>query len=384
LIKTSFSIKLEGDRTFTAAPYLVEAGIIPLSTAQEWDMARPSGFFSLFAISENPKDACCTGQPNVADNVAEWGGWTKGGQIKSFEYTLQVPDSLTQDLCGDEIYWDKNETYVLYVIVKNGCYKDGFRKGVFVSKELTLDVNVTTTSGRECDNDFECVAGEKCIDIEGDFSVKKYCVSSEDPKDLSGLSFMDLKKVPLTKEEISKATTGDLVEAACLSDKECLSVPNHTVSCIRLSKLKEDGLLSDTEESEFFGLGKSSLLAAGIGSGAALTACVAGGVVTGGLVLFACGLGGAILGVTGGEILDVSADYLKDLFSKDDELTKAIKDGDSSKVGICVKERGFDLGGIISKIGRTIKITGNPTTDGWIIIIVGFFLLIIIFRMLGK
>jgi len=71
-IKVNFRVK--ADVPIFYDPYLVEVGIIPLSTAQKWEMDRPSGGYSIesFAIGESQGDACCLGQPNVADNNYEF------------------------------------------------------------------------------------------------------------------------------------------------------------------------------------------------------------------------------------------------------------------------------------------------------------------------
>ena len=132
-VKVNFKVK--ADTPIFLDPYLVEAGIIPMQTAIKWELDKPSNFFSLFsAVSEDSADACCLGQPNIADNLKEFQTWTATESIKDFSYTIKVPDKDTKDICNadaPEIYWNAtDQNYVLYIIVKNGCFKDGFRRYV--------------------------------------------------------------------------------------------------------------------------------------------------------------------------------------------------------------------------------------------------------------
>lgn len=181
VIKVNFDVKAEVPWLYN--PYLVEAGLIPLSTAKKWGMDTEFGGYSIitpFVIGESEFDACCKGQPNVADNKYEFKTWVSDTKVQSFSYTLQVPDKNTKDLCGSETYWDdSSREYVLYIVVKNGCYKDGFRKNVFLTKPVEVDINSTSSVGQPCEDDFDCLEGEVCEDIVGDWSTQKYCVKKE-------------------------------------------------------------------------------------------------------------------------------------------------------------------------------------------------------------
>jgi len=383
LLKVSFKVRDSRPPVeFSAFPgKLYEVGIIPLETAKEWGMAEPSGFFSLFAIGENKKDSCCQGQSNVASNIATVPLTSPDVRIEDFVFDIKVPDSQTTDLCGSETYWDGTKDYVLYVIVKNGCYKDGYRKGVFVSEELTLDMLANeTTVGKVCTEDFECAPGEKCLDKAGDFRRIKYCT-------FTGITAGEsYHKYPLTKEEIGKSTTADLISAACYSKSECSDREDYTISCIPTSKLTDDGTLTKAQVDDLFSSGKATITTGVIGAGVGTGICVLGiatGAFTGGVTtIIGCGAAGALtlVGVTQATTAGIS--NVKYLFS--DELTRAIEKGDSSKVGICTAEKSLDIGAWIKSLGSKINITGNAQTDGFIVLIVGFILVMVLLNTLFK
>lgn len=380
-VKVNFRVK--ADVPIFYNPYLVEAGIIPTTTATQWGMST-SGFNAIldfFSIGEQQKDACCLGQENIADNRYEFSTWVASEEIKEFSYTLKVPDTETKDLCGSEKYWDgTNPDYTLYVIVKNGCYKDGFRKSVWTSRPILLSTNESSTAGGKCISDGDCDTGEKCVDKEGDgiFNRQKYCTGTANVPGTASL--VDLKKVSLTKEEIGKATNTQLLASVCKENKECLEKANYTVSCISLRSLREEGTLTDVKINSFFDESKATIKAGGIGVGAGLILCSIAAtpfLTTGPGIIVAIGACSAGLGVLTGITM-------KDIFLKtDDTLLKAINAKDANSVGICTAEaKGFDFNNFIESIGKKIKITGNPNIDGLIIIIGGILLFAFVFSML--
>lgn len=199
-------------------------------------------------------------------------------------------------------------------------------------------------------------------------------------------TFRDIKKYPLTKEEISESTTADLVAAACLSSKECLEYEDEDgekveSSCVKLSKLKEDDVLTQSQEDDFFSQGSTLIKGGAVGSGAALALCAVSSAVTGGLAYVACAAGGALLGIAGISALqdiDSGAESLiSDILTRDDELTKAIKEGDSNTVGICTVDNKFNYCQF-TEWAAFIDLTGDECNDGLIILITGLFLIIIL------
>lgn len=383
-IKVSFKVRSETART---DQYLVEVGVIPYSTAVAWDMDKESGYYSLFAIGEEQKDSCCVGQSNFADNKASLstGIWSSAS-VRDFSFDVRVPDSSTKDLCGSEKYWDNSSSkYVIYAIIKNGCFKDGYRKNVYSATTVLLDYAANeSTEGTKCNYDYECANGEQCLDAPGWFTGKTCQYTG-----ISGSSFGNLKKVSLTKDQIETATTQDLITSACLASDECLEVEGSSVSCVKLNSLKEEGLITSSNEKEFFDYFSSLKIgtSAFVG-GTALYVCAASGVVTAGASLIACGIGGAAatLGLitVGDEGLSKIGESISGIFSKDDELTKAIKEGDSNKVGICTVDDSLNIGAFIDDIGKKINITGNETLDGFLVLGGGLFILFLILNSIGS
>lgn len=380
LIKVTFQVRSE---ELDTDPKLVEAGVIPYSTAQAWTMAEPSGFWSIFAIKQSEKNACCLGQSNIADNSASLTStlW-RDSRLIDFSYNLRVPDSTTTDVCNmGNTYWNESSSkYVLYVTVKNGCYKDGYRKGVFVSQVLNLNYESnTTTVGTKCANDFECAAGEKCLDAPG-WLTGKTCQGGG-----GGVDSITIKKFPLTKEEISDSTTGDLISAACYRKSECGTREDedgneYLVLCIPVSKLTDEGTLLKAQEDDLFSSTKGIIATGGIGTGIGLTICAISGV-TGPGALVGCGIGGALALAGIVQATDSASIGIKDMFS--DELTTAIKRGDSSKVGICTAEARFDYCKY-TEWAAFFKITGDDCKDGLIILIGGFIIIFVIMNMRKK
>lgn len=161
-IEISFSVT-DNTNYWSSAPFLVEAGVIPTSTASNWGMIQSSGFFSLFAIVNDEKDSCCLGQSNIGDNLNTRSPWTSSTQ--KFNYFVTIPSNAITDKCYDNVYWDGSSSYTVYAIAKNGCYKDGYRKGVFATIPITINLNATAlpVSGNTCSQDIDCSPGLSCI-----------------------------------------------------------------------------------------------------------------------------------------------------------------------------------------------------------------------------
>ncbi len=389
LLKVTFQVKSESLNT---DPKLVEAGIIPFSTAQDWTMDEPSGFWSIFAIQGNDKNACCLGQSNVADNSASLTStlWSDSRLI-DFSYTLRVPDSTTTDVCNmGNTYWnDSSNKYVLYVTVKNGCYKDGYRKGVFVSQVLNLNYESNETSiGSKCTNDFECATGEKCLDAPG-WLTGKTCQGGGGA--VGGNSLIDVKKIALTRDQISKSTSGDLLGAACLGDAECVLSPNAdkkaTAKCIPISSLREDGTLTEIQKTNLFSNAGNLLNSALYGGAAGAVICTAATLIPATAAFIGLGPGALLAtpaiygGCTAvGAVLGVALTQASAQLSNSDNLVKLLKAKNADQVGICTAEAGFNYCKY-TEWAAFFPITKDKCTSGLIIIIAGFLIIMFVMNM---
>lgn len=425
MIKVDFNIKADVPSLY--GPYLIEAGLIPLSTAKVWGMDKEYGgysIFNLYAVGESSRDACCVGQPNIVDNYYEYKSWEllpwrwfNTEKVQTFSFKIQVPDKDTKDICGSQTYWDEvNPEYILYIIVKNGCHKDGYRRNVFMTKTVELNLTSVSKIGRKCENDFNCEEEETCQDIIGDYSSQKYCaLNAGGEGNPASTSLIDLKKSSLTRTEINKATSPQLLTSVCKLSSECLERANNTVSCVSIKSLRDAGTITEAQQKDLFAEAKRAVnyIVGGATSGAivGLIACIpaaapgaatgagvgalagapvggigaapgaAAGAVVGGITTYvSCAALGAAIG--GG--VGYTASTLH--FREDDELVSYLKAEDANQVGICTAEPSttFDLGGILKKIGNAVKITGNPSTDGIIVILGGIFILFIFMSMMNK
>jgi len=373
LIKVHFDIRSTARLGENAQPVLVEAGLIPLETAVKWGMDKPEGFYSIFdffVISESEGDACCEDQPNIADNKKDLtvGMFQGDSVIKEFEYLIQVPNEDTIDFCGNEIYWGEDEpTYVLYVIVKNGCYKDGYRKNIFKAETIVLNLSSTTTVGYPCDNDIDCEEGEQCVDIKGDWSFKKYCqkIGGNGNDNKTPINV----QVGITINELNKFTSKDLSKSICTETEQCKNGTcfslNYLESNEYITSAKSDVLLEDTS--------KLFLTSAGafVGVGACIGAVSGLATLTGGTaaVLFPlCALTGAGVGYAADEAIT--------------SIGEALKKGDKSEMGYCIVEDKLDLDKYF-KWAAWFDLTGDGKkdgTDGLIISIIMFVLLLVVLR----
>jgi hypothetical protein len=401
--------------------YNIETGIIPASVAKAWFGEKEPGTFSIFnlfaAKGKSDVSSCCeVGQPNI---LADRTTFTKtlvgktwdslDGDVKDYatsEHTIQiqVPNKDTENMCmmvnegasdaNPSSYWDpSSEYYILYIDIKNGCYSEngifqGHTNAVDKLYETRLDINGTGTSaGTICKDNADCSVGETCTDCsklgdkctfwEKSIGGTKKCAGSQEFN-------QSYTKFPLTKDEIKAGrTSGDLLASACYYSTDCSGRVNYTASCVPVATLVTEGTMTVQGEKDLFSSGKSMLATGLIGGGAGAAFCLIGyglgPVSLGATTLVGCGIAGAIalVGVT--ELGSQGVIGVGNLFSN--ELKDAINKGDSTKVGICIAEPNqvpFDLGGMLCKVGKFIKITNDCTVDGLIIIIGGFLILMFI------
>jgi len=134
-VKVEFQIKNKGD----TGNYLIETGIIPKSVAKDWGLTYVGGGFTIFDwFGKQYNTECCEGQQNIFAKTTK----LTSGEIDTFTIKIpQSPYSEIADLCYDNVYWNGAGEYVLYIIVKTGCYPDG--------ELVTYETRLITISGED-------------------------------------------------------------------------------------------------------------------------------------------------------------------------------------------------------------------------------------------
>lgn len=181
-VVVEFDVKNKGD----TGNYLIEAGIIPKETADAWGFT-----YSIFNWLTQKNTECCEGQPNIFAKTTK----LTSGEIDSFKLKIpQAPYSGIEDLCYDNVYWDGEGEYVLYVIVKTDCYPEG-----------------------------ENVAWEtRAITING-----------------NGNEESSIKAKTLTWSEYYSIEDKEILKSVCTSDSECPSKIDYNVSCDKSESMQE-------------------------------------------------------------------------------------------------------------------------------------------------
>lgn len=253
-----------------------------------------------------------------------------------------------------------------------------------IQEELgTSPVGVSCESNKDCDSGF--------CDVDGWFN--KVLNLAVNRKTCQPTPWYLAKKVAIPREDIDSLTTQDQVSIACLSNDQCIPPSgDYKAKCIPLVDLKKDGTISNT--AGFFSEAKGTIDRATngvlVGGGLGALACVggitatvilaptvAGSVITGTATASACTAliaGGAVVG--GVKSITVS---------EKDPLVIALKASDEQSVGLCVADTSssFDISAFLDK-AAIIKITGDPTVDGAIVIFGALFLLALLFRIGGS
>lgn len=192
------------------------------------------------------------------------------------------------------------------------------------------------------------------------------------------------KKFALSKEKIKTATTGDMLAAVCNDDTDCIvknDEEDYEADCIPISKLREEGIVSESKQENFFSDAKSVLTGGAVGGALGIATCiglVGAGIVSNGILVPAaiggCAAAGALLGGSTTSAV-ISA-------TSDDELVKQLDAENADQVGICTLEPKSPGMAFIRKIGEAIPLTGDPTTDGIIVLVGGLFLFMIIYSQM--
>lgn len=130
-VDVRFRVKNQGDEGY----YLIETGIIPKSVAKDWGFVSDTGLFSFWHFTTSTE--CCEGQPNIFAKTVYF------ENEETHEIQIDIPKAPyngISDLCYDNDYWDGEGEYVLYVIMKTGCYPDGEN---VVYETIGLNINDT-------------------------------------------------------------------------------------------------------------------------------------------------------------------------------------------------------------------------------------------------
>jgi len=408
--------------------YNIEAGIIPAKTSVAWFGSTEPGIFSLFSTSTQ-ESQCCENQPNI---IADKTTYTKTLQGKTWEWltsnpesyvesehelVIKVPDKSTIDLCpisgkAPSVYWDSSsKAYVLYIDIKNGCYAEngvltGYTQATDKLYSITLNINGSVTSaGDVCEINADCGATGTCIDcsalpttsctwLERNIQGTKKC---SDGGNDGTISLADVKKISLTKEQISKSTTETLISSACLYDAECIPKQNYSVSCNSVNNLRADGTLSEASQKSFFSKAKSITGGTVIGATAGVAGCFVLAGTVGGLAAGPAGIlatstavltNPALLGTCAavGGLFGGTGTGIAISLSQNDELVKKLNADDAASVGICTAEpvSSFNIQGFLEKIGKAVPIPGlSASTSGAIVLVMGILLLVYILSILG-
>lgn len=208
----------------------------------------------------------------------------------------------------------------------------------------------------------------------------------------------DIKKLALTKSQISKSTSQDLLYSACLGSSECGVVveagEDYEISCISITKLREEGIISQATQDNFFDNVGTIVKGTSYGVAGGVLACGIGWATAGFLVggpagavvsvvsllanpatLGGCGAVGGLLGGVGTSV------YLE--VGLDDDLLKALEAENADAVGICVKEsKGINFDTWLGW-AAWFDVTGDGEkdgVDGLIIILIGGMVLFLLLR----
>ena len=193
-----FQVKNNGD----TGDYLIETGIIPKSVAEDWGFKYEGMelFASLDWLTQKNTE-CCEGQPNIFAKTTK----LKSGEIDTFSIQIpKAPYSEIKDLCYDNEYWDGEGEYVLYIIVKTGCYPEG--------ETVTYETKIITIGGDDDDDDIP--KNEEVITMTW---TEFYSTSNED------ISFFGVSdNSPL-----------------CSEDSDCPLLEDYDVECDKSNSIKK-------------------------------------------------------------------------------------------------------------------------------------------------
>ena len=366
--------------TFKIAPY---NAFVTLDVGKTYILDNTNLVSFLGVFAHYGTNECCLKTENFEGCAEGTGGYLEMKYDNTFILSdLTTLSSREQEItCSGEVYGIIN-----YIPTKS-------------------DTIVITRDYKEC-IDYTFYLGNGTIDEE---AMQEYQESIQNGE-LSKAS-----KLSLTKEEISKSTTPQLLASACKLDGECLQrdekeskvgeeAKPYSISCTSLANLREQGTITEAKQKNVLATGKqlvtNGIVGGTLGGAGGLALCALGvfgatsaTVGTGGtaipLLVPAAVSCASIAGVGAliGTGASVGTTLVFNSLADDDELVKAFKAGDANGIGICTAEPKagtFDLGGIFESIGNSIRITGNPVTDGIIVIIGGFFIVMILFSTLTK
>ena len=226
----------------------------------------------------------------------------------------------------------------------------------------TCEINSFIGTGKKT---FTLDAGKTC-DITSTIAIVNG--SAQPGATLTSTTLFGAKKLALTKDEISKATSPVLLASSCLYPSECIlpaaDEKEFSASCTSIAKLRDEGTLTEVDEDNFFSNVKPITQVGALSSAAGITACLIAGAATAAApaafpitapLLVGCGLAG---GLFGGTVTSIILDI-----SQDDNLLKELKAENANAVGICVKESKSGLDSFF-KWAAWFDVTGDGNKDG--------------------
>ena len=357
-----------------------EVGIVPYNVAEQWGIDSPYGLFATFKqgdeVNNNIFNECCDLQENIQGGKKI--GWSSAIHDNAIKVTgiINVPSETTQDMCGYGVdFYNTNTTnYVVYASIKNGCSKDGYTKGRYIAKDVTVNIDLeiisagtgTLLEGQRCSENYQCASG---ICEKPSFLKPKVCVSGLAGTDSVSTNLKVQKSIDPNK--IRSTTSKDLLKSSCTTTDMC----EEGSFCKTIDSLVEDGYLTKSEATQKLKTSQTILLS-GAGGAAGVGACVAAASAlsistagTAGIVAFPlCAVAGGSVGYALSSLL------------------ASIETGRGDKYGYCVPESGGTLDNLF-KWAAFFDIDGNGIKDGFdglIVFIAALVLLTILFRMGGR
>lgn len=351
---------------------LVEAGIYSDELINSW------GLFS--AASPKTVQNCQSGENFLQTKEVS----LEAGQSTTVSFDFDVPFVCTNNqLKATPLF--KSEEYTFFTDAFISCWSpqnsntgltDYDRKEVLIQRQLgggesflcdgnpgdgelnsdETDVDCggrnapVCQEGQKCNDNIDCVRGTVC-DFENKRCLREGEATFENIAVQEGISISDLKK----------STATDRLKSMCTETDQCKEG-----SCVSIDSLEKSGAITEDEGEKLLDDTSKLILTSG-GAVAITTACVA--VVTAettvtlgvGAVFFPiCALSGAGLGLGA----DAALNSILNVFSREDK----------TEAGYCITDSG-GFSDFISQLAF-IPITGDPLTDG-IIVLAGILLFLV-------
>ena len=252
-------------------------------------------------------------------------------KLTGFEGCAPNTGGFLKDINGKEMYWTNWNFHI----------GDSMSTGT---------ENIVCSDGRKFGELQYSYFGADIIKITKDYTGPDGCISyvfyNETGVDINAtenqgtIKLSDIKKISIRSEDLEYKTNPELLLSACVDSKECLTEANLTAACIPISKLREQGLISQAKQTSFLEDSKTTIDSAvkgatfgGIAGWALCTITI--GAASGGTLLapaaVGCASAGALIGTGAGYIVSQNAIDAKN----QDVLLEALSTKSASSVGIC-------------------------------------------------